>query len=123
MNRYNLSKFYIRTSFIRQDSYNYKIQKLIKHVNNNLGQPKKNKNFYELLGQKLHLLPGHIDNIEIKINNPKKININSIFSKYLYSVKIYIIKDNIFLIKTIEDNDFEKVLNETNNFINNKINI
>ena len=95
-----ISRFNIRSRFIR--SYNHDIQKLNKYVNNNLE---------------------HIDNIEIKINNPKKINIKSIFSTYLYSVKICIIKDNIYLIKTIEDNDLGKILNQTDNFINNKIDI
>jgi len=95
-----ISRFYIRSSFVRY--YNHDIQKLNKYVNNNLE---------------------HIDNIEIKINNPKKIDIKSIFSKYLYSVKICIIKDNIFLVKTIEDNDLEKILKQADNFINNKIDI
>ena len=96
----NIFKFYIRSNFVR--SYHNNIQKIIKQVDNNLE---------------------HIDNIEIKINNPKKINVNNIFNKYIYSVKICIIKDNIYLSKTIEDNDFEKVLNQTDNFINKKINI
>ena len=94
----NISRFYIRSSFVR--SHNHNIQKLIKQVNNNLE---------------------HIDNIEIKINNPNKIH--SIFNKYLYSIKICIIKDNIYLIKTIEDNDLGKILKQTDDFINSKINI
>ena len=105
-----ISKFYIRSSFVRSSFvrssfvryYNHDIRKLNKYVNNNLE---------------------HIDNIEIKINNPKKINIKSIFNIYLYSVKICIIKDNIFLIKTIEDNDLDKILKQADNFINNKIDI
>ena len=57
----NIFKFYIRSSFVR--SYNHNIQKLIKQVNNNLE---------------------HIDNIEIKINNPNKINVKRTSSYYCF---------------------------------------
>jgi hypothetical protein len=71
---------------------------------------------------RLHNLK-HFNNIEIVINNPLKVNKNNILTKFIYSVRICIIKDDLYLQKLIENNDIELVLNETDNFMNKNIDI
>jgi len=58
-----------------------------------------------------------IDRIELKITNPKKVDYNSIFNRKKYTLKIYIITDENYLIKTIEENNYDKLANKTEEFI------
>ena len=58
-----------------------------------------------------------IDRVEILIKNPKKCNNNSIFNKYIYTLKIYIITEDSYITKTIEDNNFSNLINKTDFFI------
>lgn len=55
-----------------------------------------------------------IDRIEILIKNPKKCDYNySIFNKYIYTLKIFIINDESYICNTIEDNNFDNLINKT----------
>jgi hypothetical protein len=58
-----------------------------------------------------------IDHIELKIINPKKVNINSILNTHKYILKMYIITKETYLIKTIEDNNYVDLINKTEEFI------
>ena len=62
-----------------------------------------NKKEIKSLVSKLYNKLDHIDRVEIKIMNPSKIHSKeNIFNHHLYSLKIFIINDDTYLIKTIE---------------------
>jgi hypothetical protein len=68
------------------------------------------------LVSKLYNKINDIQHIELKIINPKKNN--NILNLNKYSLKILIITDDkTYLKKTIEENDYDKLLNKTEEFI------
>ncbi len=62
----------------------------------------------------------HIDCFELRIINPKKL---SFMRPVMYEGTISFSKDNLHLYKTFSNNDFQKLMSDVNNFLNNEIKI
>jgi len=65
----------------------------------------------------------YIDRIEIKIYNPNTVSQNSIFRNNTYNSTIWFIKNDMTIYKNFDDNNFEKMVNKINIFIENEIKI
>jgi hypothetical protein len=65
----------------------------------------------------------YIDKMEIIIYNESTVSKASLFRQYMYTSQIHFKKNNLYLYKIFEDDDFDALLNSINNFISTEIKI
>ena len=65
----------------------------------------------------------YIDKIDIQIYNSNTVSQHSIMRNNIYTSTIWFKKNGMTIYKEFDDNDFEKMVNKINHFINNEIKI
>ena len=85
-------------------------------LNTNFFYPNSNQKQIKTLINRIYNKIEHVDRIEILIKNPKKCN-GSTFYKYIYTLTIFIINDDSYIYKTIEENNIDILINKTDLYI------